>query len=133
MSAEELMQINIINWARSVQDDYPALKWLMHIPNGGKRNISEAAKFKKMGVKAGVADLLLPVPKGVYNGLWIELKYGKNTLQDSQQEFLADMENNGYFVCTCYSKEAAVILILEYLNLSDIEPYISIKNNSVIK
>lgn len=61
MSAEELMQINIINWARSVQDDYPALKWLMHIPNGGKRNISEAAKFKKMGVKAGVADLLLPV------------------------------------------------------------------------
>jgi hypothetical protein len=32
--------------------------WL-HVPNGGRRTKTEAGKFKAMGVRAGVADLLL--------------------------------------------------------------------------
>ena len=36
---------------------------IFHVPNGGLRTKSEAAKLKAMGVVAGVADLFLPVPK----------------------------------------------------------------------
>lgn len=42
---------------------------MYHVPNGGKRSKSEAARFRAMGVKAGVPDMIAP-----YNGLYIELK-----------------------------------------------------------
>lgn len=45
-----------------------------HPANGGKRNPREAAKFKKMGVRPGIPDIVLPVPSGKYPSLYIELK-----------------------------------------------------------
>jgi len=51
--------------------------YLLHIPNGGKRNVREAARLKKQGVRAGVSDYLLAYPCGGYHGLWIELKAGR--------------------------------------------------------
>lgn len=76
-------------------------------------------KFKQMGVKAGVSDLCLPYPKGIYCGLFIEMKYGNNRQQDTQKEFLADMATAGHFVATCYSAEEAIKVIEEYLELID--------------
>ena len=150
--SEETEQINLMNWARTHEYDYPELKWLMHIPNGGKRNRAEAAKFKQLGVKAGVSDLFLPAPKGVYNGLFIEMKYGDNTLQKCQKEFLKDMSDAGYYVCTCYDGRTAVKVIEEYINLNTefdmptavryikmqrnepiVHCFMRYKNNSIIK
>lgn len=99
---------------------YPELKWLYHIPNGGSRNKVEAVKLKQMGVKAGVSDLCLPYPKGIYCGLYIEMKYGDGRQQQSQKEFLKDMAAAGHFVATCYSAEEAVKVIEEYCNLTDV-------------
>ena len=103
----------------------------------------EAVKFKQRGVKAGVSDLCLPYPKGVYCGLYIEMKYGKNGQQDSQKEFLADMAAAGHFVATCYSADMAIEVIQEYLNLQPVFAYgaedelaeksMSIPNNSILK
>ena len=45
------------------------------------------------------------------------MKYGDNRLQDTQKEFLADMEEAGHFVATCYSAEEAIKVIEEYLKL----------------
>jgi hypothetical protein len=70
-----------------------------------------------MGVKAGVSDLCLPYPKGVYCGLYIEMKFGNNRQQDTQKEFLADMAEAGHFVATCYSAEEAIKVIEEYCKL----------------
>ena len=42
---------------------------IFHIPNGGKRSPAEGAKFKAMGVVAGVPDLFIPSLS-----LWIEMK-----------------------------------------------------------
>ena len=50
---------------------------MFHIPNGGSRNKLEASNLKKQGVKAGVPDLFLPVGRGSYHGLFIELKSAK--------------------------------------------------------
>ena len=91
MRSEDTEQINVVSWADWNMKCYPELKWLFHVPNGGSRNRMEAVKFKQMGVKAGVSDLCLPYPKGIYHGLFIEMKYGRNRQQDTQKEFLADM------------------------------------------
>lgn len=115
--SEDTEQMSVVSWARWNVQQYPELKWLYHVPNGGSRNRAEAAKFKQMGVKAGVADLCLPYPKGAYCGLWIEMKYGRNTQQETQKEFLADMAAAGHFVATCYSAREACEVIEEYCKL----------------
>ena len=117
MRSEDTEQINVVQWAEWNAGKYPELKWLHHVPNGGSRNKQEAVKFKQMGVKAGVSDLCLPYPKGIYCGLYIEMKYGNNRKQPTQKEFLADMAAAGHFVVTCYSAEEAVKVIEEYCKL----------------
>ena len=116
--SEDTEQINVVSWAGWNMNRYPELKWLFHVPNGGSRNKQEAVKFKQMGVKAGVSDLCLPYPKGIYCGLFIEMKYGNNRQQDTQKEFLADMVAAGHFVATCYSAEEAIEVIKKYLSLN---------------
>ena len=63
------------------------------MPNGGKRNPAEAARFKAMGVKAGVPDLCLPVPMNGYAGLYIEMKYSNNKTDGSAERM--DQEPKG--------------------------------------
>lgn len=144
MRSEDTEQINVISWANWNQNRHPELKWLHHVPNGGSRNKMEAVKLKQMGVKAGVSDLCLPYPKGIYCGLYIEMKYGNNRQQDTQKEFLADMAEAGHFVATCYSAEEAIKVIEEYLKLDKefrttgfieegLKTEMSIKNNSILK
>ena len=119
MRSEDTEQINVVSWANWNMNRYPELRWLFHVPNGGSRNRAEAVKFKQMGVKAGVSDLCLPFPRGIYCGLFIEMKYGNNRQQDTQKEFLADMAAAGHFVATCYSAEEAIKVLEEYLELID--------------
>ena len=61
---------------------------MVHIPNGGKRSFSEAAKFKRMGVRAGVPDYLMSNKDGKPVA-WFEFKFGKNGLEESQKRFQA--------------------------------------------
>lgn len=131
--SEDTEQINVMEWARWNANKYPELKWLHHIPNGGSRNKREAVKLKQMGVKAGVSDICLPYPKGVYCGLYIEMKFGNNRKTEEQKAFLQDMEEAGHFVVTCYSAEDAVRVIEEYLTLTVVKHTTSIPNNSTIK
>ena len=137
--SEDTEQINVMEWARWNVSKYPELKWLHHIPNGGSRNKREAVKLKQMGVKAGVSDICLPYPKGIYCGLYIEMKFGNNRKTAEQKEFLQEMEKVGHFVATCYSAEDAVRVIEEYLNigkwiLDDGKTiHMTIPNNSTIK
>jgi hypothetical protein len=138
MRSEDTEQINVVSWAEWNVNRYPELKWLHHVPNGGSRNKAEAIKLKQMGVKAGVSDLCLPYPKGVYCGLYIEMKFGNNKQQGTQKEFLADMAEAGHFVATCYSAEEAIKVIEEYLNLAERKHMernkkMGIPNNSILK
>lgn len=138
MRSEDTEQIAVIQWAQYNVNRHPELKWLHHCPNGGSRNRNEAVKLKQMGVKSGVSDLCLPYPKGIYCGLYIEMKFGDNRQQDTQKEFLKDMAEAGHFVATCYSTEEAISVITEYLNLADRNHRernlrMNIPNNSILK
>lgn len=140
MRSEDTEQISVVSWADWNRKRYPELKWLFHVPNGGSRNRMEAVKLKQMGVKAGVSDLCLPYPKGIYHGLFIEMKYGRNRQQDTQKEFLADMAAAGHFVATCYSAEEAIKVLEEYISLIDTgeinqgdeKAMMSFPNNSIL-
>lgn len=113
---EDGEQLAIFDWARWMINQRPQLKWLMHIPNGGKRNKAEAGRLKAQGVKAGVSDIFLPVPVGKYAGLWLELKAGNNKPTDKQLEFLDDMNAAGYLATWKTGAEASCNTILNYLD-----------------
>lgn len=78
MTNEAYEQIKLFNWVAYARNTYPQLDLLYHVPNGGKRNQKEAFNLKRQGVRAGVPDLCLPVSRGKYHALYIELKVGNN-------------------------------------------------------
>lgn len=117
LRSEDTEQIIVVSWCRLREGAHPELMLLHHCPNGGSRNEQEAVKFKQMGVLAGVSDLHLPVPKGVYASLYIEMKYGDGRLEDSQKRFLHAAADAGNFCAVCYEAEGAITIIDEYINL----------------
>ena len=82
---------------------------LMHaIPNGGKRDIRTAAKLKAEGVKPGVPDIFLPVPRGGKHGLYIELKRRKGgTVSAAQEAWIRALTEQGYVCAVCHGATAA--------------------------
>jgi hypothetical protein len=114
--SEEQEQIALFKWAKLQENVYPALRFLHHIPNGGKRDKITAARLKAAGVKAGVPDICLPVPAGEYNGLYIEMKYGNNKPSPEQIQWLIDLAAMRHKTAVCYSMEEAKEEILAYLH-----------------
>lgn len=113
---EEQEQITLFEWAELQSGKYPELKLLYHVPNGGSRNKAEAARLRAAGVKAGVPDLCLPVPRGGYHGLYIELKRQRGGRKgDLQEEWLTALEVQGYFCALCCGWELAAKTIMQYL------------------
>jgi hypothetical protein len=121
----------LMRWVRLHEPMLPELSLLFHIPNGGRRNVREAARLKAMGVKAGVSDYFLPVPtydpidpeeRTLYNGLWIELKAGKNRPTAAQFDWQHKMQHRGYDVHICMGWLEAAKCLAEYLGHEEIAP-----------
>lgn len=87
------------------------------IPNGGSRHPAEAVNLKKEGVKAGVPDIMIPIPRGKYHGLFIEMKYGKNKPTEKQKEWINLLNDLGYKAVVCYGFESAREVVDDYLTL----------------
>lgn len=113
--AEE--QATLFGWARMMSRKHPELLLMFHIPNGGARRQSEAARFKAEGVKAGVPDLFLPVARGSWHGLFIEMKREKGgRLSTEQRIWLDALRGQGYAAYVAYGWKDAATLIESYLN-----------------
>src|SRR5574343_1178858 len=95
---------------------------LFAIPNGGDRHPAVAAKLRAEGVRKGVADLFLMVPRGRCNGLFVEMKRrnaSPSAVSDEQREFLELAERMGYRAVVCRGADEAVEAINGYLANGD--------------
>ena len=109
--SEESIQKTVMQW---VALDPVLRQCVIHIPNEGKRTSRYGKSLKDMGMRPGVADLFIAMPRKGYNGAWIELKSKNGVLSDTQMEFLDDMRNQNYFTNTCHSIEEAIATISWY-------------------
>ena len=119
---EDTEQMQIINYCNSMSAYVPEYEMIYHIPNEGKRK--NGAKLKRIGLRKGIPDLCLPVPKMVFNGLYIELK--KDTSKKAskeQKEWLFKLEQQGYATSLCFGADEAINLITAYMT-SDYETFI---------
>lgn len=85
------------------------------VANGGSRHKAEAYHLKQQGVKAGVPDILIDIPAGIYHGLRIEMKVGKNKPTYNQQEYINMYNKIGYKAVVCYSADEAIKELENYL------------------
>lgn len=113
--SEAQHQETLFDWTELQKGKYPELSLLYHVPNGGKRDAIEAARFKAQGVKAGVPDLVLPVARKGFHGLYIELKRPGGRVSAHQAEWLAALEKQGYCAAVCYGWEEAAKKLKDYL------------------
>jgi len=117
--SESQDQIKVVQWAKRQRKAHPEIRWLHAIPNGGKRHIAVASKMKLEGTEAGVLDLFLPVYSAKFNkhGLYIEMKFGDNTLSDNQKEFKAFVETQFFAVGVAYSDGEGINFLKKYLSI----------------
>lgn len=118
--AESNEQQALFQWSKLSQGKYPELALLHSIPNGGKRNQLEAIRLKKEGALAGVSDIFLPVARGSYHGLYLELKVKGGKLSDHQKWWIEETRKQGYYSTVCYGWIEASEVIEKYLkNIED--------------
>ena len=87
---------------------------LFAVPNGHRRDAITASILKREGLRAGVSDLVLAVPRGPFHGLFLELKTNTGTPSDQQRAFLAAVEAEGYCAKVANGYDQAVQAITKY-------------------
>lgn len=119
--SERTIHKQVIEWARMQENAIPELKALFHPPNGGDRHPAVAAKLKKMGAKAGVPDLCLPIAAEMqdgtrYGALWIELKSQSGRMRETQETWRDRLQRHGHAWALCRSFDDAKTCIMDYLD-----------------
>lgn len=116
---EEEEQTAVMHWATMAAGRWPELRMLFHIPNGGKRTKTEAARFRAAGVRSGVPDLFLPCARGGYHGLWIEMKAVGGRVSREQEQWLRELQAAGYLCRVCYGADAAIAELERYMQMRE--------------
>lgn len=88
---------------------------LFAIKNEGWRSPVLGKIFKREGLRAGVSDMFLSVPRGEFSGCYIEMKAPDGRVSPSQDVFMSEATKAGYAAYACYSFDQAVNLITNYL------------------
>jgi hypothetical protein len=109
-------QAVLFEWAEAMIGIYPCLEWMYHIANGEKRDKATAAKLKRMGVKSGVPDVVLPHVTGGFCGMYIEMKRLNGGQHSTEQlRWIEHLAREGYYVVSCRGFEDAEKQIENYI------------------
>jgi hypothetical protein len=87
----------------------PEYGLIFAIPNGQYRH----GQRMEPGLRAGVPDLLLPVARGRWHGLFLELKYKDNKPSEKQLQWIRALKEQGYRVVTIWDSVGAAMAEIE--------------------
>ena len=113
-------QCLIFAWAKMHEKKWPELCLLNASLNGVRlTTIGQATKAKKSGMKRGFPDIFLPVFKGGYSGLFIELKKTKGgSISKDQKWWIDALNNQKYKAVVCRGANEAINTIVDYLKVN---------------
>lgn len=110
---EHKIQSACVKWFRMQYHQYADL--LFAVPNGGARDAVTGAKLKEEGVVAGVADLILFLPRQGFHALCIEMKTAKGVQRQTQRVWQEKVEAQGYKYVVCRSIDDFISTVKDYL------------------
>lgn len=114
-ASESVEQQSLFRWAAYAAGKHPELRLLYHIPNEGKRSAIQGARMRAEGLRAGVPDICLPVPRSGHNALYIEMKAGRGKPTPDQLAWLEALDKAGCKTAVCWGWEAARKAVVAYL------------------
>lgn len=117
--SEHQEQTWLFTWKDKLTPKYPELQAMYAVPNGGLRHVVIAKQLQAEGVKSGVPDVHLPVPRGPFAGLWIEMKSldPKACMTPNQKAWFKLLTELGHRCVCCHGWVKASDAIEEYLCL----------------
>jgi hypothetical protein len=118
---EATIQIQIFDWIRQHQEEYPILQTIFHTPNSFfGTNFAVIKHLKNMGMKKGIYDIIVPISKNHYASLWIEIKAEKGKLTQEQKNIATLINYHSdipILFKTSSSAEESINIIKSYLLL----------------
>ena len=118
---EQICHLNVMNWLRQIHPEAEENSY--HFANERKCTIQQGRLLKRMGVKRGVADVFIGIPKQGKSGLWVEIKVEGNYPTKEQKDFLARQVKNGFAAACCWDLDACIRVIGNYLADEEIIGY----------
>ena len=86
------------------------------VPNG-RTSMLEGLKYKRLGAKAGVPDVVIDFPVNPYHGLRIEFKRRDGgVVSEAQQSWLERLNKRGYLALVAKGFDQARIILENYLS-----------------
>lgn len=116
-NSEHEHQVALFAWAMLAAKRHPELALLFAVPNAAKRSPRLGAYMKAEGLRAGVPDIFLPISRGGYGCLAIELKTPKGTATPEQKAWVERLNEYGNYAVVCKGWELAKDAIEKYLAL----------------
>lgn len=130
--AEHIEQCLLFDWAERASGRIPELRLMYAVPNfagfhgSARARLASGVRAKREGRKAGVPDVFLPAARGVYHGLYIEMKDpakrpkregSSGGVRPDQAEWHVALRAQGYYVAVCWTWTDARDTIERYLGL----------------
>ena len=111
-------QVMFFNHCKAKAMEDPLYELPFAIPNQGKRSYRLANYFKSEGLKAGVPDIFVPIERGGFSGLFIEMKTTSGELSSGQRKWLQRLEKEGYYCVIAFGGKHAIEMLEKYLRSS---------------
>jgi hypothetical protein len=97
--SEDSLQILCAEWLKKALLRYSLPKELFwHVPSEGKRTVQFAMRLKAMGLRKGIPDVCLLLPRGGCHGFFCELKKAGEAPTKDQKELLNSLDRQNYYV-----------------------------------
>ena len=106
----------LFGWIEYAEVIHPELQLCFHIVNEGRRTYRMGHELRKQGMKSGVPDICLPVPRGGYGALYIEMKRPHGgRVSEAQKWWIEKLNANGNLAVVCNGFDEAKDTILRYI------------------
>lgn len=112
---EHNLQVQCVHWFKL---QYPKCLIASSL-NGAKRNIRDGSRLRAAGMLKGFPDLFVCEPKGIFHGLFIEMKSKNGQMTKEQKEIAQKLQAKGYATAICKNFETFVNLVKVYMQLED--------------
>ncbi len=117
LASEHDEQAALFTWRDLMAAQIPELNLLFAVPNAAKRSPGLARWMKAEGLRSGVPDVWLPVSRGRWHGLVLEMKRSDGGAGESpeQEWWRTVLLEQGYYALVVKGWDQAKEAILRYL------------------
>jgi len=114
---EYAIQFALVGWCDVISCAYPDVGRYIATDPAGARTPQAGLRRKRMGVRAGVPDIMWPAARHGFHGLWIELKADKGRLSPAQTDWLSYLATAGHLAVCCHGLTEAIDAVAGYFDV----------------